>query len=85
MKLQDIDFGVGFGNQIRMGVKSKNGMSFKSIPQNIDITERFERVMLDYLLTLKENNETLCFCLENKKTGKKRKYEVILKEEVEWN
>ena len=83
MKLQDIDFGVGFGNQIRMGVKSKNGMSFKSIPQNIDITERFERVMLDYLLTLKENNETLCFCLENKKTGKKRKYEVILKEEVE--
>ena len=83
MKLQDIDFGVGFSNQIRMGVKSKNGMSFKSIPQNIDITERFERVMLDYLLTLKENNETLCFCLENKKTGKKRKYEVILKEEVE--
>lgn len=81
MKLQDIDFGVGFGNQIRMGVKSKDGMSFKSIPQNIDITERFERVMLDYLLAIKENNETLCFCLENKKTGKKRKYEVILKEE----
>ena len=23
MKLQDIDFGVGFSNQIRMGVKSK--------------------------------------------------------------
>ena len=75
MKLQDIDFGVGFSNQIRMGVKSKNGM----IPQNIDITERFERVMLDYLLAIKEKNETLCFCLENKETGKKR-YEVILKE-----
>ena len=80
MKLQDIDFGVGFGNQIRMGVKSKDGMSFKSIPQNIDITERFERVMLDYLLAIKENNETLCFCLTNKETGKKIKYEVILKE-----
>ena len=75
MKLQDIDFGVGFSNQIRMGVKSKNGM----IPQNIDITERFERVMLDYLLAIKEKNETLCFYLTNKDTGKKR-YEVILKE-----
>ena len=80
MKLQDIDFGVGFRNQIRMGVKSKNGMSFKSIPQNIDITKRFERVMLDYLLIIKENNETLCFCLTNEETGKKRKYEVILTE-----
>ena len=80
MKLQDIDFGVGFGNQIRMGVKSKDGMSFKSIPQNIDITERFKRVMFNYLLAIKENDKTLCFCLENKKTGKKRKYEVILKE-----
>ena len=79
MKLQDIDFGIGFGNQIRMGVKEKNGMSFKSIPQNIDITERFERVMLDYLLAIKEKNETLCFYLTNKDTGKKR-YEVILKE-----
>lgn len=79
MKLQDIDFGVGFRNQIRMGVKSKNGMSFKSIPQNIDITERFEIVMLDYLLAIKENNETLCFYLTNKDTAKKR-YEVILKE-----
>ena len=75
MKLQDIDFGVGFSNQIRMGVKSKNGM----IPKNIDITERFERVMLDYLLAIKEKNETLCFYLTNKDTGKKR-YEVILKE-----
>ena len=80
MKLQDIDFGVGFSNQIRMGVKSKNGMSFKSIPQNIDITKRFERVMLDYLLMFIENNETLCFCLTNKETGEERKYEVILKE-----
>ena len=75
MKLQDIDFGVGFRNQIRMGVKSKNGM----IPKSIDITERFERVMLDYLLAIKENNETLCFYLTNKDTAKKR-YEVILKE-----
>lgn len=43
MKLEDIDFGIGFSNQIRMGVKSKDETSFKSIPQNIDITERKEK------------------------------------------
>lgn len=82
MKLQDIDFGIGFRERIMLGVKdTRKPNCFEGQP--IDITERFERVMLDYLLAIKENDKTLCFCLENKKTGKKRKYEVILKEEVE--
>lgn len=80
MKLENIDFGVGFANKIRMGVKSKDGMSFKSIPQNIDITKRFERVMLDYLLILKKQNKILCSTLTNRETGEKTEYEVILKE-----
>lgn len=78
MKLQDIDFGVGFGDRIMLGVKDTRKLNcFKG--QQIDITERFERVMLDYLLAIKENNETLCFYLTNKDTAKKR-YEVILRE-----
>ena len=83
MKLQDIDFGVGFRDRIMLGVKdTRKTNCFEGQP--IDITKRFKRVMLDYLLVIKENHETLCFCLENKETGEKRKYEVILKE-VEWN
>ena len=82
MKLKDIDFGVGFGERIMLGVKDiRKPNCFEGQP--IDITKRFERVMLDYLLAIKENNETLCFCLTNEETGKKRKYEVILKEQ-EW-
>ena len=78
MKLQDIDFGIGFGEIIMLGVKdTRKPNCFKGQP--IDITERFEMVMLDYLLAIKENNETLCFYLTNKDTAKKR-YEVILKE-----
>lgn len=78
MKLQDIDFGVGFRDRIMLGVKdTRKTNCFEGQP--IDITERFERVMLDYLLAIKEKNETLCFYLTNKDTGKKR-YEVILKE-----
>ena len=78
MKLKDIDFGVGFGERIMLGVRdTRKTNCFEGQP--IDITERFERVMLDYLLANKEKNETLCFYLTNKDTGKKR-YEVILKE-----
>lgn len=70
MKLQDIDFGVGFGDRIMLGVKDARKLNcFEGQP--IDITERFERVMLNYSLEIKENNETLY-------TAKKR-YEVILK------
>ena len=61
MKLQDINFGIGFG--------ARRPNYFKEQP--IDITERFERVMLNYSLEIIENNETLY-------TAKKR-YEVILK------
>ena len=69
MKLQDIDFGVGFRDRIMLGVKdTRKPNCFEGQP--IDITERFERVMLDYLLAIKENDKTLCFCLENKKTKK---------------
>ena len=78
MKLQDIDFGVGFRDRIMLGVKdTRKPNCFEGQP--IDITERFERVMLDYLLAIKENDKTLCFYLTNKDTAKKR-YEVILKE-----
>ena len=78
MKLQDIDFGVGFRDRIMLGVKdTRKTNCFEGQP--IDITERFEMVMLDYLLAIKENNETLCFYLTNKDTAKKR-YEVILRE-----
>ena len=78
MKLQDFDFGVGFRDRIMLGVKdTRKPNCFEGQP--IDITERFEMVMLDYLLAIKEKNETLCFYLTNKDTGKKR-YEVILKE-----
>ena len=49
MKLKDIDFGVGFGERIMLGVKdTRKPNCFEGQP--IDITERFERVMLDYLV-----------------------------------
>lgn len=79
MRLEDIDFGVGFSGEIRMGVKSKDGMSFKSVPQNIDITERFERAIFEYLLVLRKQNKKLCSTSTNKETGKKTEYEIILK------
>ena len=82
MKLKDIDFGVGFRDRIMLGVKdTRKPNCFEGQP--IDITKRFKRVMLDYLMTIKENHETLCFCLTNEETGEKIKYEVILKEVVE--
>ena len=54
MKLQDIDFEIGFRQRIRLGVKyTRNPKYLKEQP--IGITEWFERVTLDYLRTIKEN------------------------------
>lgn len=45
MKLQDIDFGIGFRERIMLGIKdSKKPNCFKGQP--IDITERFESMRL---------------------------------------
>lgn len=54
MKLQDIDFEIGFRQRIMLGVKdARKPNYFKGQP--IGITERFEMVMSDYLLAIKEN------------------------------
>lgn len=70
--ITNIDFGVGFDNKIWMGIKSKDGKSFKDIPH--DITNRFECVMFDHLSNLKEHGKMLCFTVNDKQ------YEVSLKE-----
>lgn len=77
MKLQDIDFGIGFGERIMLGIKdSKKPNCFKGQP--IDITERFESVLLDYLIALKEERGiNLTFTCTNVKSGKKTEYEII--------
>ena len=64
MKLKDIDFGVGFGERIMLGVKDiRKPNCFEGQP--IDITKRFERVMLDYLLAIKEKERFTKFSSEH--------------------